>query len=103
MYLLCFYVPIDHADNVKEKIFEAGAGKFNHYDQCCWQTPGQGQFRPLKNNQAYIGETNILETLEEYKVEIIVPADLIKSVVSVLKFAHPYEEPAYQVIKLENI
>lgn len=102
MYLLCFYVPVDHAEDVKKNIFEAGAGKLGHYDQCCWQTLGQGQFRPLENNQAYIGKTNILETLQEYKVEIIVPNDLIKPVVSALKLAHPYEELAYQVIRLED-
>ena len=41
-----------------------------------------------------------LETLEEYRVEMVCEDDLIRQVVKALVQAHPYETPAYDVIKL---
>lgn len=103
MYLLTLYIPQSHNESVKQALFDAGAGKFNHYDQACWQTLGDGQFRPLENSNAFIGKPGVLENLPEYKVEVIVQDEYIHAVVEALKQAHPYEEPAYQVIKLTDI
>ena len=53
-YKLCFYVPTSHVEQVKNAIFEAGAGHMGDYDACCFQTLGQGQFRPLEGSNPYI-------------------------------------------------
>ena len=102
MYLLSFYVPATHVELVKEAIFATGAGTIDNYSNCCWQTLGQGQFKPLENSQAFIGEKNKLEYVEEYKVELVCTDEIINSAIQALKLAHPYETPAYQVIKMEN-
>jgi len=65
-----------------------------------WAVKGNGQFRPLSGSQAFIGEVGCLETLEEYRVEMVCEDDLIRQVVKALVQAHPYETPAYDVIKL---
>lgn len=102
MYHLYFYVPESHLDAVKAAIFAAGAGNIGEYEQCCWQTKGIGQFLPKASANPAVGQTEQLEQLAEYKVELVVDDSLISVVIKALKKAHPYEEPAYGVIKLEN-
>lgn len=97
-YLLSFYVPDEHAEQVKQAVFAAGAGKFQQYDQCCWQTQGTGQFRPLAGSQPFIGQQQQLNRISEWKIEMICVAENLRSVIAALQDAHPYEEPAYQVI-----
>lgn len=102
MYKFCFYVPAEQLDEVKTAVFKTGAGKIGDYDSCCWQCPGQGQFRPLEGSQPFIGQQGQVESVAEYKVEMVVADALIAEAVRALKAAHPYEEPAYQVWRLED-
>lgn len=102
MYKLCFFVPPEHAEQVKKAVFKTGAGKLGDYAECCWQTLGTGQFRPLDGSQPYLGKTGALEKVQELKVELLCEPELIHEALSALKTAHPYEEPAYEVIKLES-
>ena len=57
---------------------------------------------PLVGSNAFIGEINKLEKVAEYKVEVICTEEQIRNAVTALKQAHPYETPAYQVIKIET-
>ena len=100
MYQLIFYVPVSHLEQVKSALFAAGAGRHNDYDQCSWQTLGQGQFRPLPNSSPYLGQIGQLETLQEYKVEMICSENCIKNAVNALLTTHPYQHPAYAVYKM---
>jgi structural hemagglutinin/hemolysin toxin protein RtxA len=84
-------------------MFTAGAGKIGNYSCCAWQVLGEGQFMPLPGNEAYVGKTNAVEKIAEYKVEMVCAENLIDAVISAMKQAHPYEEPAYQVFRIENI
>lgn len=102
MYALNFYVPITHVDAVKQAIFAAGAGRIGNYDNCAWQVLGAGQFRPLSGSNPFLGKTDQVETVAEYKVEVVCEDASIGAVVDALKAAHPYEEPAYQVWRLES-
>ncbi len=103
MYKLCFYVPEEYLDTVKQAVFAAGAGKIGDYDSCCWQMLGQGQFRPLEGSQPFLGQQGQIETVAEYKVEMVVADLLLKPVLQALIAAHPYEEPAYDVWMLEDV
>ncbi len=100
MYKLCFYVPESHLETVKQAVFAAGAGRIGDYDQCCWQVLGQGQFRPLAGSNPFLGQQGALETVPEYRVELVCAAGFIKAAVSALLDAHPYEEPAWDVMAL---
>ena len=102
MYKLAFFVPPSHLDVVKAAVFAAGGGHLGDYDQCAWQTLGQGQFRPLDGSQPFIGQAGQLEQLEEWKVELVVADDLIGQVVDALKQSHPYETPAYEAWRLAD-
>ena len=100
MYKLAFFVPPSHVDVVKSAVFAAGGGRIGDYDHCAWQVLGQGQFRPLDGSQPYLGQTGVVEQVEEWKVELVVADDLITQVVAALKQSHPYETPAYEVWRL---
>jgi len=61
---------------------------------------GQGQFRPLDGSQPFIGQSGVVESVEEWKVELVVADELIQHVVEALRQSHPYETPAYEVWRL---
>ncbi len=95
-YKLEFYVPETHIEQVKVAVFSAGAGKIGNYDSCCWQSSGDGQFRPLEESKPFIGEQGRVEKVVEYKVELVCSIPLISDVIDALKSSHPYETAAYQ-------
>jgi len=100
VYKLSFYVPESHLDAVKVAVFAAGAGRIGDYDSCCWQVAGQGQFRPLKGSQPFLGQRGSVEQVPEYRVEMACDRRYIKAVVAALLEAHPYEEPAWDVVAM---
>ena len=103
MYKIATFVNVECVGRVKEAMFEAGGGKIGNYDSCCFETSGKGQFRPLEGSNPFIGSHNKLEVIEEVRIEMVVEDGKIKSVVNAMKTAHPYETPAYDVFKLEEI
>ena len=103
MYKLCFFVPEEHLELVKRALFAKGAGRIGDYDSCCWQTLGQGQFRPLEGSAPFLGQRGELQTVAEYKVEMVVADALVPAVIAQLKAVHPYEEPAYDLWRLEEL
>jgi len=102
MFKLCFYVPESQLETVKNAVFDAGAGRSGAYDRVCWQVLGQGQFRPLPGSNPQLGVTGQVQTVAEYKVEMAVDDDLLDAVVAALLRAHPYEEPAYDVWRIQR-
>lgn len=103
MYKISFYVPTSHCESVKKAMFAEGAGKIGLYQSCAWQVLGEGQFMPGPGSQPFIGDIDQIERVAEYKVEMICERAIIKQVIAALKKAHPYEEPAYDIISLETI
>lgn len=103
MLKICFFVPESHLELVKSAMFNAGAGHIGAYDQCCWQTLGQGQFRPLPGSDPFLGAAGELEHVAEYKVEMVCSEKAIVEVVAILRATHPYEEPAFEVHNLVDV
>ena len=96
MVQLCFYVPETHVEIVKKAIFSAGAGRIGNYEHCAWQVLGQGQFKPIAGSTPYLGSQGQLETIPEFRVEMVCDDSKIKAVIDALIESHPYEEPAFQ-------
>ena len=103
MYKLVFFVPDSHLELVKSAVFAAGAGRIGNYDQCCWQVSGQGQFRPLAGAAPYLGQQEQLETVSEYRVEMVCADACIAAAIAALRAAHPYEEPAFDAWRLADL
>lgn len=103
MFKMCYFVPASHLEQTKQALFAAGAGRIGDYDSCAWQCLGRGQFRPLEGSDPFLGKTGEVETVEEYKVELVCEDSLIREALAALKRAHPYEEPAYEIYRLEDL
>lgn len=102
MYKISVYIPSDYLEKVKLAMFNQGGGRLGNYDHCAWQVLGQGQFRSLEQSNPFKGEKRTIEVLDEYLVEMICDENLIKPIITALKKSHPYEEPAYSIVRLED-
>lgn len=97
------FVPLTHADAVRQALGEAGAGKIGNYDFCSFSSRGTGRFRGNENANPSIGEAGKYEAVEEERIEAIVPREILKEVIEKVRSVHPYEEVAFDVYPLENI
>ena len=102
MYKLTVYVPETHVEAVKDALFAAGAGRYARYDRCCWQVLGTGQFRPLPGSNPFLGLAGAEERVPECRVEMICPDDAVAGATKALCAAHPYEEPAFDFVRMEG-
>lgn len=96
------FVPAEHAESVREALGNAGAGFIGNYSHCSFSSNGTGRFLPGFNTNPFIGQKGKLETVEEDRIETIVPDKLLKKVVTAMLKAHPYEEVAYDVYPVHN-
>ncbi|MFI4910127.1 MAG: Nif3-like dinuclear metal center hexameric protein [Sedimentisphaeraceae bacterium JB056] len=101
MYKLIVFVPSENINQVSEAVFAAGAGNLGNYSNCGFTSSGQGSFMPLEGSNPAVGTQNKLERVEEQRFETIVRASCLEKVVEAMKKAHPYEMPAYDIIKLD--
>lgn len=97
---LVIYVPVDHADALRDAICTAGAGHIGSYSHCTFQTRGEGTFLPLPGAAPYAGEVGRLERTAEVRLETIVPEGAVDNVIAAMHATHPYEEVAYDLLTL---
>jgi dinuclear metal center YbgI/SA1388 family protein len=102
LYKLVTFVPSNKTDMVMQALFTAGAGHIGNYADCSFTHEGVGSFRGLEGTNPFVGETGKRHFEKENKVEVIVPKHLKSKVIDALLQAHPYEEVAYDLYKLEN-
>lgn len=96
------YVPVDHADVIRQALGEAGAGKVSNYDFCSFSSRGLGRFRGNEKSKPFIGKAGELTEVEEERIEVIAPREILDEVIKKVKAVHPYEEMAFDVYALEN-
>lgn len=96
------YSPGVDVERVRQAMFDAGAGKIGLYDECSYTMPGQGSFRGLEDAHPAVGEKGKRETVDELRIEVLVPSYLARQVIRAAKEVHPYEEMAYDIIVLAN-
>jgi len=101
-YKLVVFVPVESLAEVSNAVFAAGAGAIGNYTHCGFGAEGTGTFLPLENAKPAIGKKGKLEKVPEIRFETIVPAEKLDKVVAAIKKAHPYERPAFDIIKLYN-
>lgn len=99
---LVTFVPQKQQKHVRETLFNAGAGNISNYDQCSFNTLGEGTFRAGNEANPFVGEKGKQHKEQEVKVEVIFSSYMENKILAALKSAHPYEEVAYDVIELTN-
>ena len=100
---LVVFVPLSHADVVRQVLGEAGAGNIGNYDFCSFSSRGVGRYKGNENSNPFIGEKGTLESVEEERMEVLVPREILKEVVEKMKSVHPYEEVAFDIYPLEDL
>jgi dinuclear metal center YbgI/SA1388 family protein len=96
------FVPQKQADEVRSAMFGAGAGRIGEYDSCSFNLEGEGTFRGSEDTHPFAGQAGEFHREPETRVETIIPAHRLGSVIRAMIAAHPYEEVAYDVYPLEN-
>jgi dinuclear metal center YbgI/SA1388 family protein len=100
---LTTYVPAADAEGVRRALADAGAGRIGAYDRASFSTPGEGRFRPLDGARPVLGAVGRPEVVDEVRIEAVLDRALRAVVVEALLAAHPYEEPAYDVVELVDL
>ncbi len=99
------FVPESHANAVRESLGKVGAGKIGNYTFCSFTTKGVGRFKPEQGANPAIGEVGKLEEVEEERIEVASPKELLPEVIKAIKAVHPYEEvviDVYPMLVLDN-
>lgn len=99
---LVSYAPLANANEIKEAMFKAGAGKIGNYNECSFSVGGMGSFKAVEGASPFVGDKGVRHTEKEERIELVLPAYKEAAVVAALKEAHPYEEVAYYITQLKN-
>ena len=95
------FVPASHVDAVATAMAEAGAGVIGNYERCSFRTSGTGTFQGNASSDPAVGRRGVLEEVPEVRLEMVVQQWDVDRVARALIGAHPYEEPAYDVLSSE--
>jgi hypothetical protein len=96
-------VPTEAAAKIREVLSSAGAGVQGNYEACSGSIKQIGRFRPKAEARPSIGQIGQLEEVEEELIETICHKNLAEKVIAAVKKAHPYEEPAIDIMARYDI
>ncbi len=102
LFSFTFYTPLQEVEKVRKAILETGAGHIGNYSDCSFNQKGSGTFKATENAHPFCGRIGEVHTEEEIKTEITIPDYLIPACIRTLLEVHPYEEPVYNIVCLEN-
>ncbi|WP_107924550.1 Nif3-like dinuclear metal center hexameric protein [Lysinibacillus parviboronicapiens] len=99
---LVVFIPTANAEELREALAKAGAGRLGSYEACSYTSVGEGRFRARDGANPHVGLIGELHVEREVKVEVVFPASLKNRLLKAMLNVHPYEEPAYDVIRLDQ-
>lgn len=103
LFKLIVFVPIADVQRLIDALAAAGAGRLGDYERCAWSAQGIGTFRPLAGAQPALGSVGDVEQVAEARIEMLVPRRARESVTAALRIAHPYEEPAFDLLQMAPV
>jgi dinuclear metal center YbgI/SA1388 family protein len=99
-YKLVVFVPEANLEEVSRALFDAGAGRIGNYSACSFRARGKGTFYGEAGANPAVGEAGRLEQVDEVRLETVLPIARVEPVLRALRAAHPYEEPAFDLVRL---
>ena len=102
IYKLVTYTKPENENQVKQALFEVGAGSIGNYDNCSFTSAGSSSFKGNENSNPVLGQKHILQKEDEIKIEVIFEKHLQSNILKALFANHMYEEVAYEIYKTEN-
>lgn len=97
------YVPDAHADEVRQAIGQAGAGRIGNYSHCTFSSLGTGRYLPEPGAHPMVGTVGVHERVEEERIEFTCDRECLAKTVAVIKKVHPYEEIVIDIYPLEPL
>ncbi len=94
------FAPHADLDKVIDALAAAGAGALGEYSRCAFTSTGVGTFLPGAQANPAIGERGRVETVDETRIEMVYRPAVRNVVVEALRAAHPYEEPAFDLLAM---
>lgn len=98
---LIVFVPATHQPQLLEALLKFSSLPGN-YAECSFSTSGTGTFKPLTGASPFIGTTGIRESVVEARVELLLKKSALQPALKAMRAAHPYEEPAFDLVPLLN-
>lgn len=95
-------VPDVDTAHVVDALSAAGAGAIGPYRRAATTSAGTGTFVPVDGAHPTIGEVGRVEVVSETRIEMVLPRHRRADVVQALRAAHPYEQPAFDVVELTD-
>ncbi|EGQ27673.1 MULTISPECIES: Nif3-like dinuclear metal center hexameric protein [Sporosarcina] len=99
---LAVFCPQTDADQLRKELAAAGAGAIGDYVGCSFSSHGIGRFTPVDGANPTIGEVGEPTSVDEERIEVVFPESLQPKVIKALFAAHPYEEPAFDLFKMQQ-
>ena len=97
------FVPEAQLNDVRQALWNAGAGVIGNYQNCSFQLHGTGTFYGSEGANPAVGQAGQLEQVEEVRLEVVCPLKLLERALTALRTAHPYEEPAVDVFTVKKV
>ena len=99
--LVTYTIP-ENAEQVRNALFDAGAGNIGNYENCSFNSQGIGTYMGNEHSDPKIG--NRFEFVEgnEIKIEVTFEKHLESNILKALFSKHAYEEVAYEIYELQN-
>ncbi len=99
---LVTYAPVSDAENIRQVLFDAGAGNIGKYSECSFNVKGIGTYKAKDGANPHIGKIGKRQEEPEERISIIFPKHLQSKILQSLFEKHPYEEVAYEIFELQN-
>lgn len=102
-YKVAVFVPAAEVPTVLEAAWAAGAGRSGDYARTAYEIQAKGTFLPLGGADPAEGTPGEQTVTDERRLEFFVPGSKLAAVKAAIGRAHPYEEPAMDVLALHGV
>ena len=99
--LVTFTIP-ENAEEVRNALFDAGAGTIGNYENCSFNSKGIGTYMGNEHSNPQVGERFEFVQGDEIKIEVTFEKHLENKILKALFKSHAYEEVAYEIYELQN-
>ena len=100
---LVTFVPAEHEETVRNALVRMQVPVISdNMTSAVLMQPDRAVSGPLPGTHPFTGEIDKFHLEKETRIETVFPAHLQKQIIRALLTAHPYEEVAYDIYRIEN-
>ncbi|MBQ3089487.1 MAG: cytochrome C biogenesis protein [Oscillospiraceae bacterium] len=96
------YLPPQTLEPLRQALDQAGLCRVGNYSHVMAVQPSRGYWKSLEGSDPWLGTVGELTQADELKVEFPCPAERAEEAAAIIRRVHPYEEPVYYIIPVQN-